>query len=70
MDETLIETVVKATGCPREKLIEQLKTWLMEAGKSPTNPSLEDLREALIPILQDLFTEVATGENNYIKLFQ
>lgn len=68
MDETLIETVIKATGCPSEKLSEQLKTWLMEAGKSPKDPSLEDLREALIPILQDLFTEVATGRNSYIRL--
>ncbi len=68
MDETLLETVAQATGFPKDKVMEQLKVWLLEAGKDPNNPSLEDLREALIPILQDLFTEVAAGKNDYIKL--
>ena len=68
MEETLIETLVKATGCPRERVLEQLGNWLLKAGKNPKNPSLEDLREALIPILQELFTDVAAGKNSYIKL--
>ncbi len=68
MDETLLETVAQATGFPKDKVMEQLKAWLVKAGKDPENPTLDDLREALVPVLQDLFTEVAAGKNDYIRL--
>ena len=68
MDETLLETVAQATGFPKDTVMEQLKAWLVKAGKDPEDPSLDDLREALASILQDLFTEVVAGENDYISL--
>lgn len=68
MDETLLETVVQATGFPKEEVMKQLRSWLKEAGKNPDNPTLDDLREALASVLQDLFKEVAAGENDYISL--
>ena len=68
MDETLLETVVHATGFPKDEMMEQLRSWLKEAGKNPENPTLDDLREALASVLQDLFREVAAGKNDYISL--
>ena len=68
MDETLLETVAQATGFPKDEVIKQLRSWLKEAGKNPENPTLDDLREALVFVLQDLFKEVADGKNDYISL--
>ena len=68
MDETLLEIVAQATSLPKERVIQQLKAWLVDAGKNSQDPTLEDLREVLIPILQNLSNEVVAGENSHIKL--
>lgn len=68
MDETLLESVALATGLPKQKVLDQLKEWVLASGKSPQDLSLEDLREVLVPLLQKVFCEVAQGENEYIKL--
>ena len=68
MEETLLETVVKATGLPAEQVRNKLNSWILQAGKSPKNLSIEDLREALVHVLQHLFTEVRDEENPYIKI--
>ena len=68
MDETLLETVAVATGLPRELVLNRLKELILSSGRSPQDLTLEDLREALVPLLQSLFVEVAAGENEFIKL--
>ena len=68
MDETLIKHVADGTGLPKEKVIEILDQWILETGKSPQNISLEDFREVLVHIMQNIFAEVASGENDFIQL--
>ncbi len=68
MEETLIEQVAIATGLPKEYVIKELKNHIIASGRSPHDMDLEGLREALVPLLQKLFTEVAAGENEYIKI--
>ena len=68
MDETLIKAVVSATGIESNKIEEIIKEWVVDQGRSPQNLGLEDLREVLVHILQDLFREVAEGQNPYISL--
>lgn len=68
MDETVIDQIIQATGLPQEQVKEQLHKWVLATGKSPQSLSLEDLREVLIYFLQDLFCEVKSGQNDFIKL--
>lgn len=68
MEETLIKSLSQATGLEASKIESILKQWIMDQGRSPQSLSLEDLREVLVPILQDLFSEVADGHNPYISL--
>jgi len=68
MDETLIEQVALGTGLQAVQVREILKNWIIETGRSPQDLKLEDLREALVCILQKVFTEVASGENEFISL--
>lgn len=68
MDETLINQVAKQTGLDQEQVQKVLKDWVMETGKSPQDIGLEDLREVLVHILQNLFQEIAEGENKYVKV--
>ena len=68
MDETLKKAVVSATGIDSNKVEEIMKQWVLEQGRSPQSLGLEDLREVLVHILQDLFREVAEGRNPYISL--
>ena len=68
MEETLLETVIMATGLPADDVRQKLNSWLLKAGKSPKNLSIDDLREALVHVLQHLFTEVRDEENPYIKI--
>ena len=68
MDETLITQLCEGTGLPKDIVEKQLKEWVLESGKSPQDLTLEDMREVLIKVMQDLFTEVASGENPFIQL--
>jgi len=68
MEETLLETVIRATGLPSDEVRKKLNLWLVQAGKNPKNLNIEDLREALVHVLQDLFTEVYDEKNPYIKI--
>ncbi len=68
MDETLLDVVIEATGLPKELLRSRLNEHIMSMGKIPGNLTLEDLREVVAPLLQNLFSEIADGENQYIKL--
>ncbi len=68
MEEALLETVIKATGLPADQVRANLNSWIVQVGKSPKNLSIEDLREVLVHVLQNLFTEVLDEENPYIKI--
>ena len=68
MDETLIKLVSQGTGLGEEKTKEILDQWILSTGKSPQNLSLEDFREVLIDLMQNLFAEGADGENAFIQL--
>ena len=68
MDETLIQCVAQGTGLPKDKVEEVIKNWIIESGKSPQDIKLEDLREVLVGLIQNLFAEVASGENEFIQL--
>ncbi len=68
MEETLLDKVIECTGLPKEMVQKSLNSWVLESGKSPRDLSLEDLREVLVRVMQDLFTEVADGENPFIRL--
>lgn len=68
MDETLIREVAKGIGMEEYKVETILKKWVLKSGRSPQDLSLEDLREVLVQVMQDLFTEVASGENPFIQL--
>ena len=68
MEETLIKLVSQGTGLSEEKTKDILNQWIIDSGKSPQNLSSEDFREVLIDIMQNLFTEVADGENPFIQL--
>ena len=68
MDETLIQCVAQGTGLSKDKVEEIIKQWVMESGKSPQDLKLEDLREVLVGLVQNLFAEVASGENDFIQL--
>ena len=68
MDETLIKQVAESTGLGTDKVETILKEWIQSTGKSPQNLGLEDFREVLVEILQNLFSEVASGENQFIRI--
>ncbi len=68
MDETLIKQVAMQTGLNQEQVQKILKNWVMDTGRSPQDLGLEDLREVLVHILQNLFQEIAEGENKYVKV--
>jgi hypothetical protein len=68
MDETLIKTLIRATGLPQEEAQKMLRKILMDSGKNPQEFSLEDLRLIMGQLLQDLFCEVQDNKNPYIKL--
>lgn len=68
MDETLLETVAEATGLPKKMVLRKLKSLLLSSGQNPQEVTLEGLREVLVPLLQNLFCEVAQGENEFINL--
>ena len=68
MDETLLDTVIEATGLPQELLKPRLIEHVLTLGKNPASLTLEELREVIVPLLQDLFSEIADGDNQYITL--
>ena len=68
MDETLVNQVAMHTGLDQDQVHKILKNWIMETGKSPQDLGLEDFREVLVHILQNLFQEIADGENKYVKV--
>lgn len=68
MDETLIKQVAAHTGLENDQVIKIMKSWVIETGKSPHEISIEDLREVLVHVLQNLFQEILQGENKYIKV--
>lgn len=68
MDETLIKQLASALNLQEDSVEKIVKQWVMEYGKSPQDLSLEDFREVLVHLLQDLFTKVAAGENKFIQL--
>jgi hypothetical protein len=68
MDETLIEAVANETGLNQDTVESIIKKWVLESGKSPQDLRLEDFREVLVKMVQDLFTEVASGENEFIQV--
>lgn len=68
MDETLIQKVSESLGLPQEKVEKSLKQWILQSGRSPQDMTLEDLREVLVWLVQDVFTEVANDQNPFIRL--
>ena len=68
MDENLIKQVSLLTGLNQPQVEGIIKKWVLETGKSPQDLKLEDLREVLVELIQNLFQEVSNGENEYIKL--
>ena len=67
MDERVIEQVIVATGLPTHLVREQVHQWALERGKNPHKLKIEDLREILIYLVQELFCDVEQGNNPYIK---
>ncbi len=67
MDETLINQVASHTGLKQDQVIKVIKSWVVETGRSPQDLSIEDLREVLVHVLQNLFHEILQGENKYIN---
>lgn len=68
MDETLIKAVCENTGLSSERVQQIIKGWVMETGRSPQGLSLEDLREVLVVVVQNLFTEVLSGDHEFLSL--
>lgn len=68
MDETLLEKIAANTGLPKELVINEIKEWAWAEGKNPQTLSLEDFREIMVKLLQNLFNDVADGKNPHIKL--
>jgi hypothetical protein len=68
MEEALFFKIVQATGLPQTYVMFKLKELIIASGKNPQEITLEDLREAIVPLMQNIFSEVASGENEFIKL--
>ena len=68
MDETLVEQVVLGTGLSPDQVKKIIKSWVLETGRSPQGLKLEDLREVLVCVLQEVFAEVVSGKNKHISL--
>lgn len=68
MDEAIVQKVVESTGLSTQRVSQILKEWVIETGKSPQDLSLEDFREVLVHILQNVFAQIAEGEHQYIKI--
>ncbi len=67
MDDTLIKQVALGTGLSEEKIKEVIDKWILQTGRSPQNISSEDFREVLVELVQNLFSEVAAGDNKFIQ---
>ena len=70
MDEKLVDQVAQLTGLSEKKVSHVIQKWVVDSGRNPQELSLEDLREVLTHLIQDLFVEVSKGENQYITLAQ
>jgi hypothetical protein len=57
MGESLFEKVVSATGLPEDLVSKELKTLLEKSGHSSESVSLDELREVLANLLQDVLLE-------------
>jgi hypothetical protein len=53
----LIEELSEASGLPDELIGEELSRIITSAGKSPTDVTIDDLRELLANYLQDVLAE-------------
>ena len=69
MEETkTFENLMDATGLPIEILREHLTAYLIEGGHSPRNLGLDDIRDIVTNMLQDLFLEIKDDNNPFIQL--
>lgn len=62
MDETLIEKIATHSGLPKELVINEIKEWAWAEGKNPQTLTLEDFREIMVKLLQNVFSDIAAGK--------
>lgn len=69
MDETnsIMEQVIAATGLPEATVQRMLNSYILESGMSPQNLSMEDFKDILVNLLQDVFLQIKNGENPNIS---
>jgi|GEM_PF-6437729 len=63
MDETnnVLEDIINATGLPEDLVSTSLKAYILESGKSPQNMSMDEVRDILVNLLQDVFLDIKDG---------
>ncbi len=54
MGDKLLKEISEATGLPSQLIDDELIRLISEAGKSPSEASLEDLREVMAQYLQEV----------------
>jgi hypothetical protein len=59
MGAALLDEVARATGLPDELITDELRLLLHNAGVSPSEVTLDDLREILADYLQEVLIAVA-----------
>lgn len=62
MDETILEKIAANTGLPKDLVINEIKEWAWAEGKNPQTLTLEDFREIMVKLLQNIFSDIAEGE--------
>ncbi len=66
MDEKMIDQLVEKTGLPKELVAREFKKWILEKGENPQTISLEGIREILVQITQEIFSDLAEGKNSWL----
>lgn len=68
MEETLVIQVAKMTGLDKQIVKSLLHKWAMDKGVSPQDLTEDSIKEVMVSLVQDLFSEVSDGKNKYITL--
>ncbi|MCB0377638.1 MAG: hypothetical protein KDD33_04035 [Bdellovibrionales bacterium] len=68
MDETKIKEIIEATGLPSQLIQNLISERALLRGISPRELTLEDFKEVLVQLLQDVFTDIKDGRDQRIKI--
>lgn len=58
MGETLVKTVIRATGLPQEPIEREFEALLSQQGKNIETLTLDELREVMAEYLQTVFLDL------------